>query len=45
VLFTSGYPADAFSGQMPGDHELILTKPYEMGCLARRVREVLVGSV
>ena len=41
VLFTSGYPADAFSENVPGDQGLILTKPYEMGSLARRVREVL----
>jgi two-component system cell cycle sensor histidine kinase/response regulator CckA len=41
VLFTSGYPPNAFSGNVPGDHGFILTKPYEMGSLARRVREVL----
>jgi two-component system cell cycle sensor histidine kinase/response regulator CckA len=41
VLFTSGYPVDAFSGQVPDDHGFILTKPYEMGSLAQRVREVL----
>ena len=41
VLFTSGYPPNAFSADVPGDHGFILTKPYEMGSLARRVREVL----
>jgi hypothetical protein len=45
VLFTSGYPADAFSGQVPGDHGFMLSKPYEMGSLARRVRQVLDDSV
>ncbi len=41
VLFTSGYPPNAFSEDVPGDHGFILTKPYEMGSLAQRVREVL----
>jgi two-component system, cell cycle sensor histidine kinase and response regulator CckA len=41
VLFTSGYPPNAFSDDMPDDHGFILAKPYEMGSLARRVREVL----
>ena len=41
VLLTSGYPPNAFSADVPGDHGFILTKPYEMGSLARRVREVL----
>jgi two-component system, cell cycle sensor histidine kinase and response regulator CckA len=41
VLFTSGYPAEAFTGQLPGDQGFILTKPYDPSCLARRVREVL----
>lgn len=41
VLFTSGYPADAFYGRVPGDYELVLIKPYEPACLTRRVRELL----
>jgi CheY-like chemotaxis protein len=44
VLFTSGYPVDAFSGRMPGDHGSILTKPYNPSSLTRRVREVLDDS-
>ncbi len=44
VIFTSGYPADALAEATRVDGAGILTKPYEPGCLARRVREILDGG-
>ena len=42
VLYTSGYPQEALTGRGQLDpHASLLSKPYRMAELARRVREKL----